>query len=77
MPSPEWSWWVRTAVALALTVAVCLLADQILERRVRRWLRSPGWRDLDEGVPAYLKARLRDQWDRRFHRRPRAPGRAQ
>ena len=77
MPSPEWSWWVRTAVALALTVAVCLLADRILERRVRRWLRSPGWRDLDEGVPAYLKARLRDQWDRRFHRRPRAPGRAQ
>ncbi len=77
MPSPEWSWWVRTAVALALTVAVCLLADRILERRVRRWLRSPRWRALDEGVPAYLKARLRGLRDRWFHRRPRAPGRTQ
>jgi peptidoglycan/LPS O-acetylase OafA/YrhL len=74
MPSPDWSWWVRTAVALALTVGVCLLADRILERYVRRWLRSPAWRGLDEGVPAYVKARLRDLWDRRFHRRPRTTG---
>jgi peptidoglycan/LPS O-acetylase OafA/YrhL len=65
-PSPEWSWQARTAVALVLTVAVCLAADWLLERRVRRWLRHPGWRQLDDGVPAYLRSRLHDVWTARI-----------
>jgi peptidoglycan/LPS O-acetylase OafA/YrhL len=68
MPSPDWSWEVRSAVAIAVTVVVCLLADRILERQVRRWLRHPGWRALDDGVPAYLRARLRDLWTDRIRR---------
>jgi peptidoglycan/LPS O-acetylase OafA/YrhL len=71
LPSPDWSWGVRSAVAIAVTVVVCLLADRILERQVRRWLRHPGWRALDDGVPAYLRAGLRGLWTDRIR-----PGRA-
>jgi peptidoglycan/LPS O-acetylase OafA/YrhL len=72
MPSPDWAWPVRSAAAIALTVAVCLLADRLLERRVRRWLRHPGWRGLDDGVPAYLGTRLRDMSHRARRGRDRA-----
>jgi peptidoglycan/LPS O-acetylase OafA/YrhL len=50
-----WSWEVRTALALTATVVICVLADRLLERRVKEWLRRPGWRDLDEGVPHWLR----------------------
>jgi len=58
LESPTWGWVPRTAIALAVTVAACVLAELVLERRVRRWLGSPGWRELDAGVPAYLRSRL-------------------
>ena len=77
MPSPDWSWQVRSAVALALTVVVCFLADRLLERRVRRWMRHPGWRVLDDGVPAYLRSRLRAVWTDRIRRGPGSPRQAQ
>ena len=57
-----WSWEARTVVALTATVVICILADRLLERRVKEWLRRPAWRDLDDGVP-HLPARRagRDQ----------------
>ena len=55
---PGWSWEGRTVVALAATAAICVAADRLLERRVTRWLRQPGWRELDNGVPRYLAARI-------------------
>jgi peptidoglycan/LPS O-acetylase OafA/YrhL len=75
--SPDWSWQTRTVVALVITVVVCLLADRILERRVRRWLVDPAWRGLDDGVPAYLRERVRTLWQVRPGRRPRGSGSAQ
>jgi len=52
---PGWSWEGRTLIAMAATVGVCVAADRLLERRVVAWLRRPGWRDLDDGVPRYLR----------------------
>jgi peptidoglycan/LPS O-acetylase OafA/YrhL len=49
-----WTWEGRTVVGLAATVAVCVAADRLLERRVTAWLRRPGWRTLDDGVPRWL-----------------------
>jgi peptidoglycan/LPS O-acetylase OafA/YrhL len=77
MPSPDWAWPTRSAVAVCLTVVVCLLADRLLERRVRLWLRHPEWRALDDGVPAYLKSRLRAFWSARIRRGPGSPRRTQ
>jgi len=50
----DWSWEGRTVVGLGATVAVCVAADRLLERRVTAWLRRPGWRTLDDGVPHWL-----------------------
>lgn len=54
-----WSWEGRTVVAMTATVAVCVATDRLLERRVTAWLRRPGWRDLDDGVPRWLMLRWR------------------
>jgi len=50
-----WTWEGRTVVAMTATAAICVAADRVLERRVVAWLRRPGWRDLDDGVPRYLQ----------------------
>jgi peptidoglycan/LPS O-acetylase OafA/YrhL len=52
--SSGWSWEGRTVVGLAATVAVCVATDRLLERRVTAWLRLPGWRAMDDGVPHWL-----------------------
>ena len=76
-----WSWEARTVVALTATVVICVLADRLLERRVKEWLRRPAWRDLDDGVPhwlwlrwgswsAELSTRLRSRTRTRNHRAP-------
>lgn len=49
-----WSWEGRTVVGLAATVAVCVAADRLLERRLTAWLRQPAWRSMDDGVPHWL-----------------------
>ena len=76
-----WSWEARTVVALTATVVICILADRLLERRVKEWLRRPAWRDLDDGVPhwlwlrwgswsAELSTRLRSRTRTRNHSAP-------
>ena len=51
---PGWSWEGRTVVAMSATAAVCVVMDRLVERRITTWLRQPGWRALDDGVPHYL-----------------------
>jgi peptidoglycan/LPS O-acetylase OafA/YrhL len=51
---PGWSWEGRTVVAMSAVAAIVVAADRLLERRVVRWLRQPGWRDLDDGIPHYV-----------------------
>ena len=60
----DWSWQLRTAVALVASLAIALLAQALIERPTQRWLRSPRWHALDEGFgPAMATAvrRGRDQ----------------
>ncbi len=54
-----WAWQARTVVGLVGTVAVCAAAERLVERRVTAFLRRPGWRALDDGVPAWVVARAR------------------
>jgi peptidoglycan/LPS O-acetylase OafA/YrhL len=54
-----WSWQARTAVGLLGTAAVCVVTDLVLERWVTAWLRLPGWRDMDAGVPHWMRVRSR------------------
>ena len=56
---PGWSWEGRTVIAMSATAAICVAADRLLERRVTQWLRQPGWRQLDDGVPRYLATRAK------------------
>jgi peptidoglycan/LPS O-acetylase OafA/YrhL len=76
-----WSWEARTLVALTATVVICVLADRLLERRVKEWIRRPAWRDLDDGLPHWLRlkweswsadasARLHSRTSTRHHRAP-------
>ena len=52
----SWSYQLRTAVALALTVLVAQANDRTVEHWVGRALIDPRWSRLDRGVPAYLRA---------------------
>jgi peptidoglycan/LPS O-acetylase OafA/YrhL len=54
-----WSWEAGTAVGLASTLVVCVAAERLVERPVRARLRSPRWRELDDGVPAWVARRSR------------------
>ena len=54
----EWDWLPRVLVAALITIAICVAVDVLVERRVVRLLRSPRWRGLDAGVPAYVRDRL-------------------
>lgn len=54
-----WGWQAATAVGLIGTVAVCVVSDRLVDRRVSAFLRRPGWRGLDDGVPAWLAVRAR------------------
>jgi peptidoglycan/LPS O-acetylase OafA/YrhL len=54
-----WSWQAAAAVGLLGTVAICVATDRLLDRRVTAFLRRPGWRDLDHGVPAWVATRAR------------------
>lgn len=52
----SWSYQLRTAVALALTVVVAQVNDRTVEHWVGRALVDPRWSRLDRGVPAYVGA---------------------
>jgi len=54
-----WGWQAATVVALVGTVAICVASDRLIDRRVGAFLRRPGWRELDDGVPLWLAARAR------------------
>ncbi len=54
----DWDWPQRVLVAAVITIAICFAVDVLVERRVVRLLRSPRWRALDAGVPAYVRDRL-------------------
>jgi peptidoglycan/LPS O-acetylase OafA/YrhL len=54
-----WGWQAATAVGLVGTIAVTAVSERIVDRRVSAFLRRPGWRALDDGVPAWLAARAR------------------
>jgi peptidoglycan/LPS O-acetylase OafA/YrhL len=56
--SHGWSWELRTIVGLTATAVVVLVFDLILERRVTRMMRSPKWRSLDAGVPAWGRSQI-------------------
>jgi peptidoglycan/LPS O-acetylase OafA/YrhL len=54
-----WGWQAVTAVGLIGTVAVCVASQRLVDRRVTTFLRRPGWRALDDGVPTWLAERAR------------------
>jgi peptidoglycan/LPS O-acetylase OafA/YrhL len=54
-----WGWQAVTAVGLLGTVAVSAVSERLVDRRVTAFLRRPGWREMDDGVPAWLAARAR------------------
>jgi len=54
-----WGWQAATATGLLLTVAICVASDRLVDRPVTAFLRRPGWRSLDAGVPAWFAARAR------------------
>lgn len=46
----RWSWQERTLVAYAVTFAVAIAGQLLIERTVQRWLRSERWQVLDRGI---------------------------
>jgi peptidoglycan/LPS O-acetylase OafA/YrhL len=54
-----WGWQARTATGLLATVAICAASERLVDRPVSAFLRRPGWRSMDDGVPAWLAARAR------------------
>jgi peptidoglycan/LPS O-acetylase OafA/YrhL len=54
-----WGWQATTAIGLLGTVAICVVSERLVDRRVTAFLRRPGWRQLDDGVPAWLAARAK------------------
>ncbi len=72
--TPDLSWELRTVIAMAATVVVCLLAHVLVERRAQALLRQPWWGRLDAGVAA--QARLATQSLGRVVRERVRPGRS-
>ena len=61
--SVDWRWEVRTLAAFALTAVATLLSERYVERRVQKWLSSPGWRKTDRGLTRYFAAQVRRRAD--------------
>ena len=57
----DWSWQMRTTVALIATVAIALIAQQLVERPLQRLLRSERWRTLDDGLGHAISAATRSR----------------
>ena len=54
-----WGWQAVTAVGLLGTVAVERCLRAVRGPAVTAFLGRPGWREMDDGVPAWLAARAR------------------
>ena len=55
----SWAWQATTVCGLLATALVTVAAGRLLDRPVTAFLQRPGWRELDDGVPAWLAARAR------------------
>ncbi len=55
----DWQWEGRTALALALTLVAAHVSYRVVGQRVQRTLESPGWHEMETGLPAFLVARAR------------------
>jgi peptidoglycan/LPS O-acetylase OafA/YrhL len=55
----DWGWPARTFVGLLATALVSLISYQLVERRASEFLRRPGWRKLDDGIPSYAHSEIR------------------
>lgn len=55
----EYVWPARAAIALAMTIVVCVAAHLLLERRVSRLLQQRWWRRLDNGLAPYGRELVR------------------
>lgn len=60
----DWSWPLRTSVALVITVAVSLTAHRLVERRATELLRDPRWSQLQDGFASYVGTRAGTVLDR-------------
>ncbi|MDF1603140.1 acyltransferase [Nocardioides sp. YIM 152315] len=58
----DWSWEMRTVVALMATFVIAELSERLVETRVQRLLQSPRWGELDGGIPRYVVGRARRWW---------------
>lgn len=54
---PGWTWQAQTVLGVLVTLGICVAANQLLERWVTAWLGLPGWRDMDAGVPHWVRVR--------------------
>lgn len=71
----DWRPAAKIALGLLLTAALAAIFTLIAERPVRRWLGSPAWRSLDDGIPIALWRLAREKRGRLPWRRGREPGR--
>ena len=60
--SADWSWQLRTLVALVATFALAEASERLVETRVQRALRSERWAELDGGLPQFVGERARRWW---------------
>lgn len=67
--TPDWSWQERTATGYAVTIVVAMMSQRLIERPLQRWLSSPAWRALDDGILKAIEkrvtseaTRLRQRW---------------
>jgi peptidoglycan/LPS O-acetylase OafA/YrhL len=64
----DWTPAAKIAVGLAITALISMIVTLTCERPAQRWLRSPAWRALDDGIPKALwrqaRAWVRKTWHR-------------
>ena len=61
----DWHWGWRAALAIGLMLACVIVSERLVENRVQRALQSPGWRELDYGLPAFASRRWKAWRSRR------------
>ena len=57
----DWSWPWRTVVGYGLTIVIAVVTQRLIERPLQRWLSSPSWHALDDGVPTAVRRKVRGE----------------
>lgn len=63
--SDSWSWQERTVAGLVATAVIAFASELIAERPMQRFLRSPSFRQVEGGIPAYAAQAAKQSWQQR------------